>query len=205
MDIDLLRALNPGAAFAAGDTIAVAVVGAPRTATVNRVETRHGSGEVIAFAKDGSAIATYPATIGSENNPSPTGHHKINGVARDPKYEYNPKSISSRARTKEAGVTKRSQQFRRHGMDRSVRADLRHSWHARTGQDRQGRLAWMRPVDEWRSRGTGQHGQVWRRSRFRQIDRTRCRLARKHVGCETTAFHGGFGHEISNEAASAAS
>ncbi|WP_113011094.1 L,D-transpeptidase [Rhizobium sp.] len=91
MDIDLLRTLNPGVAFAAGDTIAVAVVGAPRTGTVNRIEIRRGSGEVIAFAKDGSIIATYPATIGSEDNPSPTGHHEINGVARDPKYEYNPK------------------------------------------------------------------------------------------------------------------
>jgi len=92
MDIALLKALNPGAAFAAGNTVTVAVVGAPRTGTVERIEARRGGGEVIALAKDGSVIATYPATIGSEDNPSPTGHHKINGVARNPKYEYDPKT-----------------------------------------------------------------------------------------------------------------
>ncbi|WP_018899427.1 L,D-transpeptidase [Rhizobium sp. 2MFCol3.1] len=91
MDIDLLRTLNPGSKFAPGDTIAVAIVGAPRTGAVKRIEARRDAGEVIAFAEDGSIIAAYPATIGSQDNPSPEGRHKINGVARNPKYEYNPK------------------------------------------------------------------------------------------------------------------
>lgn len=91
MDIDLLRTLNPGSRFASGETIAVAIIGAPRAGAVKRIEARRGSGEVIAFAEDGSIIAAYPATIGSEDNPSPEGRHKINGVARSPKYEYNPK------------------------------------------------------------------------------------------------------------------
>ncbi|MBB3659189.1 lipoprotein-anchoring transpeptidase ErfK/SrfK [Rhizobium sp. BK650] len=91
MDIDLLRALNPHAQFSPGETIAVAVVGAPRTGKVKRIEARRKSGEVLAFADDGSILAVYPATIGSEDNPSPTGQHKVNGVARNPKYVYNPK------------------------------------------------------------------------------------------------------------------
>lgn len=91
MDIDLLRTLNPGSKFASGETIAVAIVGAPRTGAVKRIEARRDTGEVIAFAEDGSIIAAYPATIGSQDNPSPEGRHKINGVARSPKYEYNPK------------------------------------------------------------------------------------------------------------------
>ncbi len=90
MDIDLLRALNPGSKFAAGDTIAVTVVSAPRTGTVKRIEAHRDTGEVLAFAENGSIIAAYPATIGSEENPSPEGRHKVNGVARNPKYEYNP-------------------------------------------------------------------------------------------------------------------
>ncbi|GAA3100595.1 L,D-transpeptidase [Rhizobium viscosum] len=91
MDIDLLKALNPGAQFAAGETISVAVIGAPRMGKVKRIEVRRKGGEVLAFADDGSALAVYPATIGSDDNPSPVGRHKVNGVARDPKYTYNPK------------------------------------------------------------------------------------------------------------------
>lgn len=91
MDIDLLRTLNSGSNFGAGQTIAVAVVGSPRTGTVKQIEVRRDTGEVLAYADDGSIIAAYPATIGSEDNPSPKGRHKVNGVARNPKYEYNPK------------------------------------------------------------------------------------------------------------------
>lgn len=91
MDVDLLRAINSGAKFAVGDTISVAIVGAPRTGTVKRIEARRGSGEVIAYAADGSIVAAYPATIGSEDNPSPNGRHKVNGVARNPVYIYNPR------------------------------------------------------------------------------------------------------------------
>ena len=36
-------------------------------------------------------IAVYPATIGSEDTPSPTGTHKVKGVSRMPVYTYNPK------------------------------------------------------------------------------------------------------------------
>jgi lipoprotein-anchoring transpeptidase ErfK/SrfK len=46
---------------------------------------------VVAFAEDDTMVAVYPATIGSEDNPSPSGTHKVNGVARHPVYEYNPK------------------------------------------------------------------------------------------------------------------
>ncbi|TCS01355.1 lipoprotein-anchoring transpeptidase ErfK/SrfK [Rhizobium sp. BK418] len=91
MDIDLLKTLNPRARFSPGETIAVAVVGAPQTGTVKRIEARRKTGQVLAFADDGSVRAVYPATIGSEDNPSPTGQHKVNGVARNPKYIYNPR------------------------------------------------------------------------------------------------------------------
>jgi lipoprotein-anchoring transpeptidase ErfK/SrfK len=36
-------------------------------------------------------ISVYPATIGSEETPSPSGTHKVKGVARMPPYTYNPK------------------------------------------------------------------------------------------------------------------
>lgn len=46
---------------------------------------------VFGFAEDGSLLTDYPATIGSEESPSPTGTHKVKGVARLPTYTYNPK------------------------------------------------------------------------------------------------------------------
>ena len=45
----------------------------------------------MAFDAEGKAIAVYPATIGSKETPSPSGKHKVNGVARNPPYAYNPK------------------------------------------------------------------------------------------------------------------
>ncbi|CDZ29120.1 L,D-transpeptidase [Neorhizobium galegae] len=91
MDIGLLKALNPTAAFAPGETIAVAIPGSAKTGAVKTIEVRRRSGEAFAFAEGGSLLAVYPATIGSEGSPSPTGTHKIQGVSRMPTYTYNPK------------------------------------------------------------------------------------------------------------------
>jgi lipoprotein-anchoring transpeptidase ErfK/SrfK len=91
MDSGLLKALNPTAAFNAGETIAVAMPGAARTGVVKRIEVHRKSGEVFAFADDGSLLVVYPATIGSEDTPSLIGTHKVQGVSRMPVYTYNPK------------------------------------------------------------------------------------------------------------------
>jgi lipoprotein-anchoring transpeptidase ErfK/SrfK len=91
MDIALLKALNPTATFKPGETIAVAIPGASRTGLVKRIDVHRKMGQVFAFAEDGSPLAVYPATIGSEDTPSPTGTHKVKGVSRMPVYTYNPK------------------------------------------------------------------------------------------------------------------
>ena len=91
MDVDLVRALNPSAKFEAGETILVANIGAPRAGVVKRIEARRKEGQLVAYDDQDAIIAVYPATIGSEDNPSPSGKHKVNGVARNPTYEYNPK------------------------------------------------------------------------------------------------------------------
>jgi lipoprotein-anchoring transpeptidase ErfK/SrfK len=39
----------------------------------------------------GNVIAHFPASVGSEHDPLPLGNWKINGVARNPKFHYNPK------------------------------------------------------------------------------------------------------------------
>ncbi|WP_371070798.1 MULTISPECIES: L,D-transpeptidase [unclassified Sinorhizobium] len=91
MDIDLLKALNSGSRFAVGETVSVAMPGVAKQGTAKRIEARKRAGQVLAFAEDGSLLAAYPATIGSEESPSPSGTHKVKGVARMPPYIYNPK------------------------------------------------------------------------------------------------------------------
>ncbi len=91
MDIDLLKAMNPGSTFAVEATVLVAMPGDARTGSAKRIEVQRHSGKVLAFAKDGSLLSAYPATIGSEESPSPSGKHRVKGVARMPPYIYNPK------------------------------------------------------------------------------------------------------------------
>ncbi|WP_082933852.1 L,D-transpeptidase [Rhizobium sp. WYCCWR10014] len=91
MGIDLVHALNPASQFAAGDTVWVVNPGPPREGKVKRIEADRKTGQVLAYAADGSLLAVYPATIGSEDNPAPSGKHKVKGVARMPVYRYDPK------------------------------------------------------------------------------------------------------------------
>ncbi|NTS33160.1 murein L,D-transpeptidase [Phyllobacterium sp. BT25] len=91
MHIDLLTTLNPGSDFASGDTVQVAMPGPPRHGKVVRIEADKTAGQVTAYDRRDVILAAYPATVGSEDNPSPKGTHKVKGVARMPVFRYNPK------------------------------------------------------------------------------------------------------------------
>ncbi|XKM39269.1 L,D-transpeptidase family protein [Rhizobium ruizarguesonis] len=91
MGIDLVHALNPASQFAPGDTVWVVDPGPPKQGKVKRIEADRKTGQVLAYAADGSLLAVYPATIGSQDNPAPSGKHKVKGVARMPVYRYDPK------------------------------------------------------------------------------------------------------------------
>nr|WP_234903082.1 L,D-transpeptidase [Ensifer adhaerens] len=91
MDIDLFHALNPHATLAVGGKVRVTGTGSPKTGQVARIEVDSRRGQARAFEADGLLIAAYPATIGSEETPAPTGNHKVKGVAHLPDYTYNPK------------------------------------------------------------------------------------------------------------------
>ncbi|WP_027232326.1 L,D-transpeptidase [Phyllobacterium sp. UNC302MFCol5.2] len=91
MHIDLLTTLNPGSNFASGDTVQVAMPGPPRHGNVVRIEADKTAGQVTAYDRRDVILAAYPATVGSEDNPSPKGTHKVKGVARMPVFRYNPK------------------------------------------------------------------------------------------------------------------
>lgn len=93
MDEDLLEQLNPGKALdRAGTSIVVAnLKQTPQKAEVRRVVVEKTQRTVRAFDRDGRLVGFYPASIGSDEKPAPTGKLKITRVVRDPVYVYNPK------------------------------------------------------------------------------------------------------------------
>jgi lipoprotein-anchoring transpeptidase ErfK/SrfK len=108
----LLTALNPGKKFdEAGQTIAVVNVDTSEPKTngetkgnaskpaVTRVEVDKTAQTVKVFA-DSQLIAFYPATVGSEEKPTPGGTLKVTSIDANPHYRYNPdykfKGVKSR-------------------------------------------------------------------------------------------------------------
>lgn len=96
MDEDLLEALNPGADFSkAGTEITVTRVSQrEEKETVTRIEVDKAKGALFAYGGDGELAAFYPATIGSDGMPSPTGTHEVRAIAPEPKYYYNPEKLN---------------------------------------------------------------------------------------------------------------
>ena len=91
MDEDLLQALNPNADFGKpGTKIIVAAPGEKAEGRVTRIVADRSGGQLFGYGEDGKLIVAYPATIGSESNPSPSGTHKVKGVAEEPTYSYRP-------------------------------------------------------------------------------------------------------------------
>ena len=94
MSEELLAALNPGARFdQQGTDIVVANVVETEAEpnTIDRVEVDKNRQTVKAFDRSNNLIAFYPATVGSEEKPSPTGTLKVTSINHDPTYHYNPK------------------------------------------------------------------------------------------------------------------
>jgi hypothetical protein len=58
---------------------------------IARIEADKTTGQVTAYDNRDVILAAYPATVGSEDNASPGGTHRVNGVARMPVFRYNPK------------------------------------------------------------------------------------------------------------------
>jgi len=75
MDVRLLAALNPEAAFdQPGTRILVARVGRPEPyATVTRIEVHKQKRRLRAYDKDGRLVVAFPASVGSEEKPTPNG------------------------------------------------------------------------------------------------------------------------------------
>lgn len=97
MSEDLLAELNPGKTFdKADDEIAVAGVIKPnetrkqKLPQIAKLDVDKDAGTVQAFDKDNNLVGVFPATVGSDEKPTPTGTFKTVSSDADPTYRYNP-------------------------------------------------------------------------------------------------------------------
>lgn len=88
----LLARLNPGTAFEAGARIVVPnVAGLPGLAKAAKVVVDRSDAALHLEDAQGRVYARFPASTGSEHDPLPIGEWKVQGVASDPTYHYDPK------------------------------------------------------------------------------------------------------------------
>jgi lipoprotein-anchoring transpeptidase ErfK/SrfK len=89
----LLTRLNPKASFeTAGTKIVVPnVARKPSEAKVDKVVVDKSALTVRALDGHGKLISFYPASVGSEDRPSPSGTRHIRSVVENPTYHYSPK------------------------------------------------------------------------------------------------------------------
>lgn len=92
MDRRFLEALNPGVDFAMAGTkiVVIAGRGAEPIGAVARIEVDKKAATLRAFDDRGALLASFPATIGSGDFPSPSGAMEVRAVAPEPKYYFDP-------------------------------------------------------------------------------------------------------------------
>jgi lipoprotein-anchoring transpeptidase ErfK/SrfK len=92
MDEKLLKTLNPGKTFSrAGESILVANVKRDEEQRrASRMVVDKRSKTVRAIGPNGELLAVYPATIGSQEKPAPSGSYQVRRVVENPTYHYNP-------------------------------------------------------------------------------------------------------------------
>lgn len=88
----LLQRLNPGADFAkaGGELLVPNVEGVAAPVKAAKVVVDKSDATVALLDAAGKVVAQFPASTGSEHDPLPVGDWKIEGVARDPEFHYNP-------------------------------------------------------------------------------------------------------------------
>lgn len=90
MDEKFIAFLNPGVALEPGATIKVTNPGTPAKGEVTRIIVDKATRRVAGYNAKGRMLVDYPATIGSDATPSPSGNHHVVTVALNPNYTYNP-------------------------------------------------------------------------------------------------------------------
>ena len=89
----LLARLNPGKDFSqAGDTILVPnVLDTEPLPKAAKIVVDRSDRSLTLLDAAGTVLAQFPSSTGSAHDPLPIGTWKVNGIARNPVYQYNPK------------------------------------------------------------------------------------------------------------------
>ncbi len=94
IDEAFLKKINPTATFKkAGEKIIVPNVRNDLPEDIHLIIAHKGAKQLYLFNSRNQMIASFPATIGSTDTPSPTGTYKVVGVARNPWYSYSPSNF----------------------------------------------------------------------------------------------------------------
>ncbi len=88
-----------------GTTLATLGV-APTQPEVDKIIVDKSGGWLRAYGADEKLIAQFPVTTGSSRDPLPLGNWKVNGVARNPDFHYNPKLFWDVSDSKEKQLLK---------------------------------------------------------------------------------------------------
>lgn len=91
MDEKFISFLNPGVPLAPGQVVTVMAPGKPARGVVTRIIIDKAARRVAGYDDKGRMLVDYPATIGSDTTPSPSGHVTVTATALNPEYTYNPK------------------------------------------------------------------------------------------------------------------
>jgi lipoprotein-anchoring transpeptidase ErfK/SrfK len=88
----LLTMLNPGISIGrAGQKLVVPnVLNDESKGPVTKIEVDKDQQTIKTYSPSGELVAFYPATVGSEEKPSPVGTFKVVSIDRNPTYRYNP-------------------------------------------------------------------------------------------------------------------
>jgi lipoprotein-anchoring transpeptidase ErfK/SrfK len=90
----LLDAFNPDVDYTkAGQSIVVARLTNTPLPSVSRIEVNKSAHQVRAFDQAGDVVGVFPATVGSEELPSPSGTANVVYVKHNPVYHYDPKAL----------------------------------------------------------------------------------------------------------------
>lgn len=60
---------------------------------IHLIVAHKGAKQLYLFNRRNQMIASFPASIGNTNTPSPTGTYKVTGVAPNPWYSYSPSNF----------------------------------------------------------------------------------------------------------------
>ena len=94
MDENFLQQINPNVSFKkAGEKIIVANIRNNLPEDIHLIIAHKGAKQLYLFNSKNKMIASFPATIGSSDTPSPTGTHTVKNIAPNPVYNYSPSNF----------------------------------------------------------------------------------------------------------------